>query len=154
MSLERGVGYGVTGAGIGSAFGPWGTAAGGLLGLGYGLFAPDPAGDAEKGHLRQLEEAQRRYAEYRPQALQARLSAIQNAANMFGPVNNALGRMYGPDAQLNLEGAGVNPFDPGMTGPRDRKRSDPSMNIKAGPAGTPPEGPPMTMPTEWRGRPG
>jgi hypothetical protein len=160
---------GTQGAALGTSIMPgWGTAGGAVAGALGGLFGLWPGtGEgspeaAQKKHEENLRKAMEMYQAYRPQALEARLQAMRQAAGMMQPVSTALQRMYGPSAGFDPTAGFQNPFAqmpvdrPPMTGrgtyqgaPRGGPGGGP---IVAGPSGTPPPpGPPP--PPRWTGVP-
>jgi hypothetical protein len=68
-------------------------------------FVSDPREEKLK---RDMAAAAAQTQAYRPQALDARLSAVRQALARYAPVSAALQQMYGPGASLNLTAA--NPF--------------------------------------------
>lgn len=68
---------------------------------GLGL-APNEAGPEKLAALKAAEET---YRGYRPQNLQARQQAVDNAFSMFQPANNMLGQMYGQGAMVDFDQA-------------------------------------------------
>lgn len=57
-----------------------------------------------------MKEAAQHYAAYRPIANQQRMNALNKMGHLFEPVNNALGQMYGPQAQFDLSSMGESPM--------------------------------------------
>lgn len=106
---------GVTGASVGAVGGPWSAAIGGGLGAvgGYLGWMPGTGqgdGNDANNTISAMKAAGAKYDQYRPELMQARMNALNSALGAFSPVNAALGRMYGPDAQFDLSKAAVNPF--------------------------------------------
>jgi len=87
------------------------------------LFGPS---SEQKKRERELQEAiaqsKAMYAQYRPQARGAHLSGLADRAALFGPVNDAIARLYGSDAMFDLSAFGRDPFGatagPGFTSNR------------------------------------
>jgi|SRR6185436_12151599 len=65
---------------------------------------------AERNKQKALERSMQMLVEYRPEQLQARQTAMDNAMSLFQPVNNALVNAYGPGAALPLAQATQMPF--------------------------------------------
>lgn len=76
-----------------------------LMGLGV---TENPHGD---DIVKAMEEARQMYEAYSQQQAQDRMNAINSAFSMFGPANNMLGRMYGPQAMTDFDRALQNPLD-------------------------------------------
>ena len=74
-----------------------------------GQFFDNPNEIAMKKRMLEGSEA---LAAYRPVQQQARMNALQQSMSLFNPVNSALGQMYGPGAQFDLNAASQNPLDP------------------------------------------
>lgn len=132
----------VTGATIGSAVPvigtAWGAGVGGVLGglggyLGYMPGTGEGEGDDANNTITAMKQAAGKYDQYRPELMQARMNALNTALGAFSPVNTALGRMYGPEAQFDLSKAAVNPFAVGSS-------ANPGSNA---PAAAPPQGAPQ-----------
>jgi len=63
----------------------------------------------------QLQEAGRQYGAMRPEAQNAQMNALRQSQSLYAPTNNALGEMYGPGAQMDMQAASQNPMsDRGM----------------------------------------
>ena len=60
---------------------------------------------------------------YRPEFQQAQMNAMRQQMAMMQPMQNALGSMYGPAAQFDLEQGVQNPFS---ERPQQIGRSDPN----------------------------
>lgn len=73
-----------------------------------GLFT-SPEGEAAE---RAYKNMQRTYQQYRPMAAQGRMNALGNQLDLFGPVNDQLGAMYGK--QFDLGVLRRNPMPAGM----------------------------------------
>lgn len=147
------------GAIAGSAFGPWGTGAGAVLGgLGgyFGIMPGTGMGDEMDALTGKMEQVRDRYAQYRPEQFARRSAAIQQAMGMMDPSRQMLAGMSGAPApsydalfQGGPPGGGPAPI------PRNRPqpRSNPAMNIMGTPSGTAPTGPVAPPPDVWRGGP-
>ncbi len=61
-----------------------------------------------------MKEVQGLYAQYRPMAAQARTAGLQQQLGAYQPLNNALGAVYGPQYQFDLNALGQNPMPPGQ----------------------------------------
>lgn len=80
--------------------------AGGFLSSIWG----DPA---EEANAAAMAEAVRSYKEYRPENINARMNAFHSMSNVFSPMNNLMGQMYGPGAQIDMSKVVQNPFSQG-----------------------------------------
>ncbi len=68
----------------------------------------------EEAKKRGMHGVAKSYQAYRPEVAQARMNALNNQMSMFGPVNNMLGQMYGPDAQFSNAQATQSPLSTRM----------------------------------------
>lgn len=99
--------------------------------MGMGLHNLPLAGalfeNPEEENLQQtMEQARQAYGQYRPLMEEARMNALRQTLDTFQPVNQALGEMYGPSAQMDL--SVQSPMPEGMTGTGGQAtpRQDPS----------------------------
>ena len=65
-----------------------------------------------EAHTKALADAARAYEEYRPLQGQNYQNSLNSQLSMYQPVQNALGKMYGPDAQTDYTQASQSPIDP------------------------------------------
>jgi len=77
----------------------------------FGGFLGDPKADAMAAQMAKAAELQ---AAYRPMWQDAQNQSLNNQLAMYQPANNALGEMYGPGAQVDLQQAGQQVMDPAM----------------------------------------
>lgn len=143
------------GAIAGAPLGPWGIAGGaGLGGLaGYATGNKDEKKDLSGA----FKEVSNRYAQYRPEDFARRKEAIKYAMSMMAPSHAMLQGAYGvapPNMDAFFQPPAGGQSRPPMTGrgtyqgaPRGGPGGGP---IKAGPSGTPPQGPPPPM-DPWKG---
>lgn len=86
-----------------------GTLAGIAEGVGQGLGLVD---NPEQGNVDQaFQQSAQAYQQYRPQMIQARIQALNQALGVLQGPNNLLERMYGPGVAPQIPLAG-NPFNP------------------------------------------
>lgn len=100
---------GLLGNGIGGSMGS--------LGLDFGMHKMPVVGNFvqnpdELHKQEQLQRAGAAYNAYRPEAQQAQMNALRSTMAAYQPVNNALGQMYGPGAQMS--GDVYAPMSPSM----------------------------------------
>lgn len=69
----------------------------------------------ETQKLQSMQQAAEVYHAMRPELQQAQLNALRQQMSLMGPVQNALGQMYGPGAQFSLDQAMQNPISDRMT---------------------------------------
>jgi methylthioribose-1-phosphate isomerase len=65
---------------------------------------------AEKEKIKALEKVVTDLQAYRPEMIQTRQNALDNAMQLFGPVNNALVEAYGSNAALPIAEATKSPY--------------------------------------------
>lgn len=80
---------------------------GGLAGAVFG----NPEQEAQQKAMRDASAAMMRY---RPDAMNARMNAFGSMQHAFDPMNNLMGQMYGPQAQMNMQQTMQNPFPKAM----------------------------------------
>jgi hypothetical protein len=70
---------------------------------------------AESREEREVREAyenmKKELQAYRPAATSAAMGGLSNQLGVFGPVNELLGKMYGPSAMFDMEAMNQNPFN-------------------------------------------
>lgn len=91
----------------------------GNLGVGFNMSDIPVAGNLfadprEQFAQEQMQRGLENVSAYRPEAAQARMNAMRQATSVLAPVNNMLGAMYGPGAQMDLTQVYQNPMGPGM----------------------------------------
>lgn len=93
-SAAKGAG---TGAVVGSALGPWGTAAGAAGGAIYGWLSDtsDEQAAAEKQKTAGMQAAANTYQGYRPQVMGARQQGLQQKLSAYSGAADSMGLMYG-----------------------------------------------------------
>lgn len=70
--------------------------------------------EAQEQLQQRFKEMEQKYAQYRPEAAQSRMNALNQQLGAFGPINDLLERMYGPGNKFDLAALGQNPMTPGM----------------------------------------
>lgn len=113
-------------------------------------------GKANAQKMNLMNQATQSYEDYRPIAAQQNMNALQQKTGLLQPLNGALGKMYGADAQMNLQAASQNPFAgiAGATGqtPQTGARpsdADPSVTKWTGIGFTPDEA--RFISSKWTG---
>lgn len=82
----------------------------GIPGIGDIAGAAGLRTSAEKEHQKALEKVLTDLAAYRPEMIQTRQTALDNAMKLFAPVNRALVGAYGEGAALPIEQATQSPY--------------------------------------------
>lgn len=80
---------------------------GGLAGAVFG----NPEEEAHQDAMRKASQAM---MAYRPDAMNTRMNAMGSMSHAFDPMNNMMGQMYGPQAQMNMQQTIQNPFPKAM----------------------------------------
>lgn len=75
----------------------------------FGSIFGDPEEDA---HQAAMKKAVQDMYKYRPEAMNARMTAMGNMSHAFNPMNNMMGQTYGPGAQMDMSKMIQNPFSP------------------------------------------
>ena len=79
-------------------------------GLAGGIFG----NPEEEAHEAALQKARGEMLAYRPDAMNARMNAMGSMSHAFDPMNNMMGQMYGPQAQMDMNKTIQNPFPQAM----------------------------------------
>lgn len=64
----------------------------------------------QEAHARELARVKAAYEAYRPEMQANRFGAMQNQSAAFGPMQQLMGQMYGPGAQMDFSKIVQNPF--------------------------------------------
>lgn len=77
----------------------------------FGQFFQNPNEEAKNAAM---QRAAYNYALMRPEMAHAQLNAMRQQASLYQPINSALGEMYGPSAQMDINAALQNPMSERM----------------------------------------
>lgn len=98
------------GMGAVAALGALAAAGVGGAGIASSNSAQRKEGKANAQKMNLMNQATQSYEDYRPIAAQQNMNALQQKTGLLQPLNGALGKMYGADAQMDLKAASQNPF--------------------------------------------
>lgn len=124
MGTRETLGWGATGAGVGGALGgPVGAGVGGLVGLGYGVFSGKDDDKAKKALLEKQKQMAAEFEARAKQQHQEQLQGLSQQALAFGPRNQMMAQMFGPEAAFTPQQFADMTSDPGAKSNADAEQA-------------------------------